>query len=82
MTKPSPQPMPKMDVKERIRCFKEVALGYTEEQARAEASRCLQCKVPKCVEGCPVNIDIPAFIRFIREGKFDEAIKKIKKEKP
>ncbi len=80
MTKPSPQPMPKMDVKERIRCFKEVALGYTEEQARAEASRCLQCKVPKCVEGCPVNIDIPAFIRFIREGKFDEAIKKIKEK--
>ena len=71
-------PMPKLDVEERIHNFKEVALGYTEEQAIAEASRCLQCKVPKCVEGCPVGIDIPAFIKFIREGKFNEAIKKIK----
>jgi len=80
MSKPSPQPMPKLNVKERIRCFKEVALGYTEEQAIAEASRCLQCKVPRCVEGCPVNIDIPTFIKFIRERKFDEAIKKIKEK--
>ena len=80
MPRPSPQPMPKLDVKERIRCFKEVALGYSKEQAIAEASRCLQCKIPRCVEGCPVNIDIPAFIRFIKEGKFDEAIKKIKEK--
>jgi len=82
MTKlsPPPQLMPKLRVEERGRYFKEVALGYTEEQARAEAVRCLHCKVPRCVEGCPVNIDIPAFIEFIREGKFDEAIKKIKEK--
>lgn len=73
-------PMPKLDVEERIRSFKEVALGYTEEQAIAEAKRCLQCKVPRCVEGCPVGIDIPAFIKFIREGKFEEAIEKIKEK--
>jgi len=73
-------PMPKLDVEERIRSFKEVALGYTEEQAIAEAERCLQCKVPRCVEGCPVGVDIPAFIRFIREGKFDEAVEKIKEK--
>jgi len=72
--------MPKLKVEERIRCFKEVALGYDAEQARAEAARCLQCKVPRCVEGCPVNIDIPAFIRCIKEGKFDESIKKIKEK--
>ena len=77
---PPPQLMPKLKVEERIRCFKEVALGYDEEQARAEAARCLQCKVPRCVEGCPVNIDIPAFIRCIKEGKFDESIKKIKEK--
>jgi len=75
-----PQLMPKLKVEERTRSFKEVALGYDEEQARTEATRCLQCKVPKCVEGCPVNIEIPAFIKFIREGKFDEAIKKIKEK--
>ncbi|RLI35779.1 glutamate synthase (NADPH), homotetrameric, partial [Candidatus Bathyarchaeota archaeon] len=72
--------MPKLSVEERIHSFKEVALGYTEEQAIAEAKRCLQCKVPRCVEGCPVNIDIPAFIKFISEGKFKEAIKKIREK--
>ena len=74
------QLMPKLSVEDRTRCFKEVALGYTEEHARAEAERCLQCKVPRCIEGCPVNIDIPAFIRFIREGRFDEGIKEIKEK--
>jgi len=74
------QPMPKLSVEDRTRCFKEVALGYTEEHARAEAERCLQCKVPRCIEGCPVNIDIPAFIGFIREGRFDEGIKEIKEK--
>lgn len=73
-----PQIMPKLSVKERVKCFKEVALGYTEKQAIAEASRCLQCKKPRCVEGCPVNVDIPSFIRLIRDGKFKEAISKIK----
>lgn len=73
-------PMPKQDPKVRIRNFNEVALGYSEEQALAEANRCLQCKNAPCVKGCPVEIDIPAFIKFIRERKFDEAIKKIKEK--
>lgn len=72
------QPMPLQDPEERRRNFNEVALGYTEEQAVAEAARCLQCKDPKCVQGCPVNIDIPAFIARIAEKDIDEAIRTIK----
>ncbi|MCS7114813.1 MAG: NADPH-dependent glutamate synthase [Nitrososphaerota archaeon] len=72
--------MPKQDPKVRIRNFNEVALGYTEEQAIAEANRCLQCKNSPCVKGCPVEIDIPAFIKFLREGKFEESIRKIKEK--
>ena len=72
------QPMPLQDPEERRRNFNEVALGYTEEQALAEAARCLQCKDPKCVQGCPVNIDIPAFIACVAERDFDEAIRTIK----
>ena len=71
-------PMPKLSVEERVKSFREVALGYDGEQAMAEASRCLQCKYPKCVEGCPVEVDIPGFIKLIREGKFLEAARKIK----
>jgi len=67
-------PMPKRRVEERIRCFDEVALGYSEEEAISEANRCLQCKVPKCVKGCPVGIDIPAFIKKIREREFEKAL--------
>jgi glutamate synthase (NADPH/NADH) small chain len=73
-------PMPKRDVAERIKSFKEVALGYEEADATAEANRCLQCKVPKCVEGCPVGIDIPAFIRHVRENKFSESLDKIREK--
>ncbi|PMB75227.1 MAG: dihydropyrimidine dehydrogenase, partial [Candidatus Bathyarchaeota archaeon] len=72
--------MPKQKPEVRRHNFNEVALGYTEEQAIEEASRCLQCPKPQCVPGCPVEIDIPAFIKLIREGKFDEAIKKIKEK--
>jgi glutamate synthase (NADPH/NADH) small chain len=72
--------MPKRDVEERTRCFSEVALGYTEEEALAEAERCLQCKVPKCIEGCPVEIDITAFIKYIREAEFEKAIEEIRKK--
>lgn len=72
------QPMPLQDPEERRRNFNEVALGYTEEQAVAEAARCLQCKDPKCVQGCPVNIDIPVFIARIAERDIDEAIRTIK----
>ncbi len=65
-------------VAKRIRDFGEVPLGYTPEQAMEEAKRCIQCKKPLCVAGCPVEIDIPAFIKLVAEGKFDEAAKKIK----
>lgn len=71
-------PIPEQPVTERIRNFEEVALGYTEEQALIEANRCLQCKDAPCMRGCPVNIDIPGFIRLIKERKYDEAVKKIK----
>jgi len=71
-------PMPKQKVEERIRNFNEVALGYTEEQAVAEAQRCIQCPNPQCIQGCPVEVDIPAFIKEIGERNFDEAIKVIK----
>jgi len=73
-------PMPKQKLEERIHNFNEVALGYTEEQAVAEAKRCLQCPQPKCIEGCPVDIDIQAFIKLIAERKFDEAIAKVKEK--
>jgi len=86
MSKPKPKIkkeavlMPKQDPKERGRNFSEVALGYTEEQTVAEAERCLQCAKAPCVEGCPVEVDIPAFIQLIRERKFDEAIRKVKEK--
>lgn len=72
------QAMPEQDRKLRVNNFKEVPYGYTTELALLEAGRCLQCKKPKCVEGCPVNVDIPAFISLIAEEKFGEAAKKIK----
>ncbi len=72
--------MPKQDPKERIKNFKEVALGYSEEQAVLEAKRCLQCKKKPCVKGCPVEIDIPAFIKLICERNFKGAIDKIKEK--
>jgi len=72
------QPMPEQEPKKRISNFDEVALGYTEQQAIAEAKRCIQCKKPSCIAGCPVEIDIPAFISFIASGKFDKAIAKLK----
>ena len=67
-------------VKERIKNFFEVALGFSKEQAEKEAQRCLQCKDPSCVNGCPVEIDIPAFIKLLKEGKPEESIKKIKEK--
>src|SRR3974377_579186 len=71
-------PMPEQAPEVRARNFKEVPLGYSSEQAQEEAGRCLQCKKPFCVAGCPVNVDIPGFIRLIAEGKFAEAARKIK----
>lgn len=72
------QIMPQQPAKTRINNFKEVPLGYSIAQAQMEASRCLQCKKPLCYEGCPVNIDIPAFIKLIGEGDFIGAARKIK----
>ncbi|RMG02081.1 MAG: NADPH-dependent glutamate synthase [Nitrospirae bacterium] len=72
--------MPEQDPSVRRRNFSEVALGYKEEDAIKEAARCLQCKKPKCVEGCPVGVPIPEFISAIREGDFKRAIDKIKEK--
>ncbi len=72
------QPMPERPADERVTDFDEVPLGYTPEQAIAEAQRCLQCKRPTCVDGCPVMVQIPEFIQLITEGRFSEAARKIK----
>jgi glutamate synthase (NADPH/NADH) small chain len=61
------------------RCnFDEVALGYSPDEAMREAQRCIQCKHPFCVEGCPVHVQIPQFIKLIAEGRFEDAAQKIK----
>ena len=72
------QAMPQQDAHKRICNFDEVALGYTPEQALQEASRCLGCKKPRCVEGCPVGVNIPAFIALLKQGDFAAAARKIK----
>jgi glutamate synthase (NADPH/NADH) small chain len=77
---PKKTPMPEQDPAKRGRNFDEVSLGYTKEQAMLEAQRCLNCKKPKCVEGCPVGVPIPEFIAAVREGDFDKAIKVIKRK--
>ncbi|MDD6196903.1 NADPH-dependent glutamate synthase [[Clostridium] aminophilum] len=61
-------PVREQDPLVRAKNFEEVCLGYNEEEAKAEAERCLDCKNPRCVQGCPVNIDIPGFIREIKKG--------------
>jgi hypothetical protein len=72
--------MPKQPPEERAHNFEEVALGYTEEMAVEEALRCLTCPNPQCIKGCPVEIDIPAFINLVKEKRFDEAIRKVKEK--
>ena len=71
------QAMPEQSPDVRRRNFDEVPVGYTPELAIEEARRCLQCKKPTCMEGCPVSVDIPGFIRHIREGEFTKAIRNI-----
>jgi glutamate synthase (NADPH/NADH) small chain len=72
------QKMPEQDPKVRAKNFDEVPFGYTAELAKLEASRCLQCKKPSCVEGCPVSVDIPSFIWLILQGDFLGAARKLK----
>ena len=82
MARPSPKrvPMREQPPEERIKNFNEVPLGYTPEEAIQEANRCLQCKDAPCVKGCPVEIDIPGFIKAIAEGDFKRAIHILKEK--
>ncbi len=75
---PKKTPIPEQDPLVRRSNFEEVALGYTPELAMAEAGRCLQCKEPKCVGGCPVHVPIPRFIKAVKEGDFSKAIELVK----
>ncbi|MCK4995723.1 MAG: NADPH-dependent glutamate synthase [Thermoplasmatales archaeon] len=71
-------PMPEQDPKKRIKNFNEVPFGYSPEVAIEEAKRCLQCKKRPCTVGCPVEVDIPDFIKEIAEGNFDKAVEVLK----
>ena len=71
-------PMPEQDPKKRIKNFNEVPYGYSKETAIAEAKRCIQCKNRPCTKGCPVEIDIPDFIKELAEGNIDKAVELLK----
>jgi len=71
-------PMPAQEPQERSNNFEEVPLGYSSEEAIAEASRCLNCPDAPCVDGCPVEVDIPGFIESVAAGNFDKALRKVK----
>lgn len=75
-------PMPELSVETRIKTFDEVPLGYSKEQAIAEAKRCLQCKDPPCVKNCPVHVDVKGFIKELAEGNFKEAFFIVKRDNP
>ncbi|MCB5714834.1 NADPH-dependent glutamate synthase [Lactonifactor longoviformis] len=72
-------PVREQDPQARAANFEEVCLGYNKEEAMEEASRCINCKNAKCISGCPVSIDIPGFIKEVKEGNFAEAYKVIGK---
>jgi len=72
--------MPEQPAQERIKNFKEVEAGLSEQQAVEESSRCLQCKKPICIDGCPVEIDIKSFIRLIKEKEYKKALNKIREK--
>ena len=76
--RPTKYKMPEQEPKKRIKNFNEVPLGYDKETAIEEAKRCLKCKKKPCIEGCPVEIDIPGFIACIANGEFDKAAEIIK----
>jgi glutamate synthase (NADPH/NADH) small chain len=71
-------PMREQEAMERVQNYEEVPFGYSEAEAIAEAERCIICKNPKCVTACPVNIDIPSFIREVRDGNFEAAARILK----
>ncbi len=75
-----PQESPLQPPEERIKNMSEVSMGYSPEQARVEAARCLQCKNAPCIKGCPVKINIPEFIKSISEGDYGKAISIIKED--
>lgn len=77
---PKKYPMPAQDATIRVKNFNEVALGYDEDAVIAEAERCIKCKKEPCREGCPVEVDIPAFISLVAKKDFAGAIKKIKEK--
>ena len=66
-------PVREQDAKVRATNFEEVCLGYNDEEAHLEATRCLECKNPMCVKGCPVSINIPGFIHHVKEGNIEAA---------
>lgn len=70
--------MPEQDAGERVASFDEVNEGLTEELARREAQRCLRCKKAKCIDGCPVRVDIPGFVSAVADGRFEEAARLLK----
>jgi glutamate synthase (NADPH) small chain len=74
------QPMPEQDPRRRRTNFEEVPKGFSEETAIVEASRCIKCKKPFCIAGCPVNIDIPKFVDLIAQGRFMDAFLKLKEQ--
>jgi glutamate synthase (NADPH/NADH) small chain len=79
---PHKTPIPEQDPRKRRGNFEEVSLGYSADMARAEAGRCLNCKDPKCVQGCPVEVPIPRFIKHIKEGEFGQALEIIRTANP
>jgi glutamate synthase (NADPH) small chain len=70
--------MPEQDPKKRIKNFNEVPFGYSSEKAIEEAKRCIQCKNRPCTKGCPVEVDIPEFIKKLHKGNLDKAVEIIK----
>lgn len=74
------QPMPEQAPEDRARNFDEVPYGYSPETAIIEANRCMKCKKPGCVAGCPVHVDIPGFISLVQEGRFIEAAHRLKEQ--
>jgi glutamate synthase (NADPH/NADH) small chain len=72
------QKMPEQEPQTRVRNFAEVPIGYCAETAITEAKRCIQCKKPGCISGCPVDVKIPEFVQYIAEGNFIEAARKLK----